>query len=199
MPAATSIFEYLVLCRRPQPPRQDYGSRLHRSARAADRFDRVAADHFPASGTRHLRLEIVSAGRVNEQHRAAFLRPRPAIAPCGQSQYCRHQIAPGLRQAIFVAYRPALIDLSLDDAAADKGLKASRQQEARIFYPFSALKKLPFAPDELAGFILGLKSPQELEQKIRLELKTHSRSVAIHRASLSEKDFRIIVPHEFRA
>jgi len=75
----------------------------------------------------------------------------------------------------------------------------SYEQEARIFYPFSALKKLPFAPDELAGFILGLKSPQELEQKIRLELKTHSRSVAIHRASLSEKDFRIIVPHEFRA
>ena len=59
----------------------------------------------------------VPAGFVDEQHGAAFLRTCPAIAPGRKGENCRHEIASGRRQAILVAYRPALIRPSLDDAA----------------------------------------------------------------------------------
>lgn len=73
------------------------------------------------------------------------------------------------------------------------------EQEARIFYPFSALEKLPFGPDELIGFILGPKSPPEFERRMRMEIATRRPSVVLHKSSLSETDFRIIIPHEFSA
>lgn len=41
------------------------------------------------------------------------------------------------------------------------------EQEARIFHPLHAFKKLPFDPSELVGFILGPKSSPELEKKIK--------------------------------
>ncbi|HMG78869.1 MAG TPA: DUF2971 domain-containing protein [Xanthobacteraceae bacterium] len=71
------------------------------------------------------------------------------------------------------------------------------EQEARIFYPFSAFQKLSFEPSELVGFILGPKSSSDLEQKMRTEIKKRRPSVALHKSSLSQNDFRIIIPHKF--
>jgi Protein of unknown function (DUF2971) len=71
------------------------------------------------------------------------------------------------------------------------------EQEARIFYPLSASKKLSFEPNELIAFILGPRSSPELEQKMRAEVTTRRPSIALYKAVLSQNDFRIIIPHEF--
>ncbi len=74
---------------------------------------------------------MVAADRVDEQHRAAFLRPCPTVAPSGEGENRRHEIAPGLRQAIFVACRPSVIRPPLDDATGGERFKTPRQQIAR--------------------------------------------------------------------
>jgi hypothetical protein len=71
------------------------------------------------------------------------------------------------------------------------------EQEARIFFPFSALKKLSFDAAELIGFILGPRSAPELEGKMRAEITARRSSVGLYNSSLSRNDFRIIIPHKF--
>jgi hypothetical protein len=71
------------------------------------------------------------------------------------------------------------------------------EQEARIFHPFHAYKKLPFDPREFVGFILGPVSSDELEKKIRSEIAAHKRSASLDKSTLSQTDFRIIIPHKF--
>lgn len=74
----------------------------------------------------------------------------------------------------------------------------SYEQEARIFHPFFAVKKLSFDPNELVGFILGPNSSEELKIKLRTEIKTRSPGISLDTASLSQSEFRIIIPHRFR-
>jgi Protein of unknown function (DUF2971) len=71
------------------------------------------------------------------------------------------------------------------------------EQEARIFYPNHAFKKLSFEGNELVGFILGPSASRDLEQTLREEIRRRRPSVALHKASMSPARFRIIVPHEF--
>jgi hypothetical protein len=71
------------------------------------------------------------------------------------------------------------------------------EQEARIFYPFYAFKSLPFDPQELVGFILGPNSPDELQIRLRNEIKQRQSPVSLDKASLSPSEFRIIIPHRF--
>jgi Protein of unknown function (DUF2971) len=71
------------------------------------------------------------------------------------------------------------------------------EQEARIFHPFHAYKKLPFDHDELIGFILGPHSSGDLERKMRDQISTRRPLVSLHRSALSQNDFRIIIPHKF--
>jgi hypothetical protein len=73
----------------------------------------------------------------------------------------------------------------------------SQEQEARIYFPFNAFKKLPFNPNELIGFILAPNSSDEFERKMREEIKARRPSVAVYKSSLSRNDFRIIIPHQF--
>jgi hypothetical protein len=72
------------------------------------------------------------------------------------------------------------------------------EQEARIFHPFHALKNLSFDPSELVGFILGPNSSEELKIKLRTEIKSRSLRISLDTASLSQNEFRIIIPHRFR-
>jgi Protein of unknown function (DUF2971) len=71
------------------------------------------------------------------------------------------------------------------------------EQEARIFYPLSASKKCSFDGAELVGFIVGPRSGHELERKLKAEITARRPSAALHRASLSTTDFRIVIPHKF--
>jgi hypothetical protein len=71
------------------------------------------------------------------------------------------------------------------------------EQEARIFHPFHAYKKLPFDPNELIGFLLGPNSSVELESRIKNEVAARRPSVSLDKAALSQTDFRIIIPHKF--
>lgn len=71
------------------------------------------------------------------------------------------------------------------------------EQEARIFYPFNAFKKLPFDPSELIGFILGPNSSPELENKLKHEVDARKPSVKLYKSSLSTAEFRIIIPDKF--
>jgi hypothetical protein len=73
----------------------------------------------------------------------------------------------------------------------------AHEQEARIYFPFSALKKLSFKPEELIGFILGPKSPSELETKMREKITALRPSISLDKSALSENDFRIVIPHRF--
>lgn len=72
------------------------------------------------------------------------------------------------------------------------------EQEARIFYPFHAFKKLPFEPTELVGFLLGPNSSNELEARIKSEIRTRCPSASLDKASLSQTEFRIIIPHKYQ-
>jgi hypothetical protein len=71
------------------------------------------------------------------------------------------------------------------------------ENEARIFAPFSAYKKVSFEPEELIGFILGPKSSPTLEEKMKAEIKLLKPSISLHKSSLSENEFKIIIPHKF--
>jgi hypothetical protein len=73
----------------------------------------------------------------------------------------------------------------------------AHEREARIYFPFNALKKLPFKPDELVGFILGPKSSEDLEMKMRDQIGALRPSISLDRSTLSENDFRIVIPHRF--
>jgi hypothetical protein len=73
----------------------------------------------------------------------------------------------------------------------------AHEREVRLFSPFDAFKKLSFDPSELNGFILGPKSSSELQQKMKTEIKTRRPSVALYESSLSQTDFRIVIPHKF--
>jgi hypothetical protein len=59
------------------------------------------------------------------------------------------------------------------------------------------LKKLPFEHNELVGFILGPNSSDERDKKMGDEIKGRRPSVTLHKASLSQNEFRIIIPHKF--
>jgi hypothetical protein len=71
------------------------------------------------------------------------------------------------------------------------------EQEARIFYPFHAFKKLPFDPNELIGFILGPNFPPELESKLKQEIAAQRPTASVYRSSLSTSEFQIVVPRKF--
>lgn len=71
------------------------------------------------------------------------------------------------------------------------------EQEARIFYPFHALKHMPFEPGELSGFILGPKSSLSLEEKLKKEIRARKPSTALYKASLSQREYRVVLPHKF--
>ena len=71
------------------------------------------------------------------------------------------------------------------------------EKEARIFHPAHAFKKLPFDPQELVGFILGPNSSQELENKIRNEIRTRRPSLSLDKAVLSQTEFKIVIPHKY--
>lgn len=73
----------------------------------------------------------------------------------------------------------------------------SYEKEARIFYPFSALKKVPFESGELLGLILGPKSPPSLEERMRAEIRERRPSMALYKSSLAQNEFKIIIPHKF--
>jgi len=71
------------------------------------------------------------------------------------------------------------------------------EKEARIFHPRHAFKKLPFDPQELVGFILGPNSSQELEKKIRNEIRTQRSSLSLDKAVLSQIEFKVVIPHKY--
>jgi Protein of unknown function (DUF2971) len=73
----------------------------------------------------------------------------------------------------------------------------SYEKEARIFYPFSAFEKAPFESSELIGFILGPKAPPSLEKRMREEIKMRKPSAALDRSSLSQNEFKVVIPHKF--
>jgi Protein of unknown function (DUF2971) len=73
----------------------------------------------------------------------------------------------------------------------------SHEQEARIFYPFRASTKIKFERDELIAIILGPKSPIDLEIKLKAEIRSRQPSVSLHKAALSQTEFKIIIPHSF--
>ena len=72
------------------------------------------------------------------------------------------------------------------------------EQEARIFHPFHAFKKLPFEPSELVGFLLGPNSSDDLYVRIKSEIRTRYPSASLDKASLSQTEFRIIIPHKYQ-
>ncbi len=78
-----------------------------------------------------------------------------------------------------------------------KSIHWAYEQEARIYFPFSAFKKLSIKPDELVGFILGPQSSDAVAKKMRDEIKEWRPQIALHKAELSRNDFRIIIPHQF--
>jgi hypothetical protein len=71
------------------------------------------------------------------------------------------------------------------------------EQEARVFCPFHAFKKLPFDPQEFVGLILGPNSSDELQTRIKDEVGKRRPSISLDKASLSPTEFRIIIPHKF--
>jgi hypothetical protein len=71
------------------------------------------------------------------------------------------------------------------------------EQEARIFCPQGAFKKLKYEPSEFVGFILGPNSSPDLENRLRLEIKSRRPSASLDRAFLSQSEYQIIGPHKF--
>jgi DUF2971 family protein len=71
------------------------------------------------------------------------------------------------------------------------------EKEARIFVPSGAFKKVEFEPSELIGFILGPKLPPLIEEKMRAEIRSRKPSVSVQKSSLSQNEFKIIIPHAF--
>jgi hypothetical protein len=75
-----------------------------------------------------------------------------------------------------------------------KSAEWAYEQEARIYYPFSASKKIPFDPNELVGILLGPKSTKELEAQLRSKIVGLRNPISLHRATLSESGFGIEIP-----
>jgi hypothetical protein len=73
----------------------------------------------------------------------------------------------------------------------------SYEQEARIFYPFGAGKNIAFDPRELAGFILGPNSSDDLFKGIKRAISDRSTPVTLDKAALSQTEFRVVVPHKY--
>jgi hypothetical protein len=78
-----------------------------------------------------------------------------------------------------------------------KSAEWSYEKEARIYYPFSASKKIPFDQNELVGIILGPKSTRELEKQLKRKIDESLNPIRLHRATLSESGFKIVVPTDF--
>ncbi len=68
------------------------------------------------------------------------------------------------------------------------------EDEARIFSPFHASKKVQFNRDELIAIILGPRAPSNLEERLRSAVSRLAPAVQIHRASLSPSGFEIVLP-----
>jgi hypothetical protein len=127
-----------------------------------------------------------------------------ALSICARVVYVDQR--PRLALSLFQEMaRARMANLSYDDLANEifflsflhKSNHWSYEREARIFYPFSAFKKMPFDSSELLGFILGPKSAPSLEEKMREEIKTRQPSVALYKSSLSQNEFKIVIPHKF--
>lgn len=71
------------------------------------------------------------------------------------------------------------------------------EEEARIFFPFSAYKKIQFHQNELIAIITGPKSPPELIDRLKYEIHSRYSALALHQATLSQTDFRIVIPHKY--
>jgi hypothetical protein len=69
------------------------------------------------------------------------------------------------------------------------------EREARIFYPFSASKKIKFDRKELVSIIVGPKAPTDLENKLKQATNQFTPEVTIHRALLSQNGYGIIAPN----
>jgi len=80
-----------------------------------------------------------------------------------------------------------------------KDIHWKHEQEARIFFPFRAFQKIKFDRDELIGIILGPTCSAELEAKLKAEVKSRQPSVSLHKATLSQTKFKIVIPHNFSA
>ena len=71
------------------------------------------------------------------------------------------------------------------------------EQEARIFYPFHASKKIGFEPSELIAIILGPNAHPDLEKKLKNLLRQLASPVVVHKALLSKSRFGIELPDYF--
>lgn len=69
------------------------------------------------------------------------------------------------------------------------------EREARVFYPFSASKKIRFDRNELISIIVGPKSSTDLETKLKQATSQFASKVTIQRALLSQNGYGIIVPN----
>jgi hypothetical protein len=70
----------------------------------------------------------------------------------------------------------------------------SHEEEARIFYPFDAFKKKHFHPNELVAIVAGPRSQPDTITRLIDEIKSRRPSVAFHHATLSDTEFKIIIP-----
>jgi len=122
---------------------------------------------------------------------------------CAKVSYVRDR--PRLPLSLFYKLREAQradkpIDKFIDQLFYLSFLHKSREweheQEARIFCPYRAFEKLHFHQNELMGIIIGPRSSQELENKIRQEVQNVP-SISVQRASLSPNGFGIVVPPSF--
>lgn len=78
-----------------------------------------------------------------------------------------------------------------------KSSQWSYEEEARIFHPFKAMQKLQFERNELRALLIGPNATPELETSLRSEARAAKSPVEIHRTHLSEREFRIVIPHNF--
>jgi hypothetical protein len=129
---------------------------------------------------------------------------RSALSVCAKVNYVERRPFLPLSLYCELAHR-RMTERPIDDVA-EKILSLSffhksnhwaYEREARALFPFYALETLSFEPSELAAIIIGPKSSPELESKIRCEVKAHQPTVSIYNASLSQSDFKIVIPHIF--
>lgn len=129
-----------------------------------------------------------------------------AFSVCAKVSYVRER--PRLRQSLLHELAVRLMANQSSGEVAEevfflsflhKSEDWAYEQEARIFHPFHAFEKLPFDPTEFVGFILGPNSPPGLETRLRQEIGKRRPSASLIRSSLSQREFRIIIPHKFKA
>jgi hypothetical protein len=73
------------------------------------------------------------------------------------------------------------------------------EQEARIFYPFRALKTITFDPHELIGFIFAPNSSRELRDRLTSEVKAKRPDITLSEATLSSTEFKITIPSQYQS